>query len=324
MQCPVCLTDGVTEYSDGRDVARVACHRCGEFEISGTARALLQSKFSEGVHRRALMSHRLRRMSVLKRPVVTSDSLDSFWTIDRLPPPQEQSDDLILLIGDHQLAPEEPIRLAFQYVSAWIGASLLGDKFKTLNWHIRHLSKFGLLEAIHTNYDAAEYSQANPVGMFQLTMAGWDRYAALKKVQINSKVAFMAMKFGDAELDNIVATCFSPAVESTGFHLRRLIDGQGAGLIDDQLRSSILQSRFVLADLSHANNGAYWEAGFAEGLGLPVIYTCSKKKWAEERTHFDTNHMNTIIWDANDLGAAALKLKATIRATLRHEAKQED
>jgi nucleoside 2-deoxyribosyltransferase len=44
--------------------------------------------------------------------------------------------------------------------------------------------------------------------------------------------------------------------------------------IDDQMRVALRTSRFVVADLTRGNRGAYWEAGFAEGLGRPVIYTC--------------------------------------------------
>jgi hypothetical protein len=77
----------------------------------------------------------------------------------------------------------------------------------------------------------------------------------------------MAMQFGDAEFNRVVNDCFKPAVKAAGFELRLLTDGQPAGLIDDQLRVALRTARFVIADLTHANNGAYWEAGFAEGLG---------------------------------------------------------
>ena len=134
----------------------------------------------------------------------------------------------------------------------------------------------------------------------------------------------MAMKFGDQQLDQILETCFKPAVRRAGFELKKLTDDQPAGLIDDQIRASILSGRFVIADLSHGSHGAYWEAGFAEGLNLPVIYTCEKTAWEERKTHFDTNHMLTIIWDEakpNETGAA---LTAKIRATLRADARQQD
>jgi hypothetical protein len=134
----------------------------------------------------------------------------------------------------------------------------------------------------------------------------------------------MALKFGQAELDRVVDKCFRPAVARTGFELRLITDRQPAGIIDDQLRAAILASRFVISDLTHGSPGAYWEAGFGEGLGLPVIYTCERKAWEEKQTHFDTNHLVTIIWDMEDLTKAGDKLTATIRATLRAEATQTD
>jgi hypothetical protein len=132
---------------------------------------------------------------------------------------------------------------------------------------------------------------------FLLTFAGWQRYEDLKHAQVESHTAFMAMKFNEPQLDNVFNHYFKLAVEATGFKLRDLRDGQPAGLIDDQLRVRLRTARFVVADLTHGSNGAYWEAGFAEGLGRPVIYTCGKKEWnerdlpGEQKVHFDTNHI---------------------------------
>ena len=83
-------------------------------------------------------------------------------------------------------------------------------------------------------------------------------------------------------------------------------------------------SDFMIADLTHANNGAYWEAGYAEGLGKPVIYTCEKEKFNSQKTHFDTNHHLTVLWDKDAPEQAGELLKATIRATLPQLAKLED
>ena len=134
----------------------------------------------------------------------------------------------------------------------------------------------------------------------------------------------MAMKFDDPELDSVVATCFVPAVQKAGFELRTLRDAQPCGVIDDQMRVALRNSRFVLADLTHGNHGAYWEAGFAEGLGRPVIYTCRRHEWEAQRTHFDTNHLVTIVWDPANLKPAEEQLIATIRATLPSEATMEN
>jgi hypothetical protein len=158
---------------------------------------------------------------------------------------------------------------------------------------------------------------------FQLTMAGWQRCDQLRRAEVESRRGFMAMKFDD-EMHHVVQICFKPAVAKTGFELRLLTEHQPAGLIDDQLRVALRTSRFVIADLTHANNGAYWEAGFAEGLGRPVIYTCRREEWEERKTHFDTNHLHTIIWDRSNLDDAAMRMTATIRATLPAEATMTD
>ncbi len=102
------------------------------------------------------------------------------------------------------------------------------------------------------------------------------------------------------------------------------VPGRRAPLIDNQIRAALLSARFVISDLTQGSYGAYWEAGFAEGLGIPVIYTCEKTEWKENKTHFDTNHMATVIWDVADLKTAENALVAMIRATLRAEAKQTD
>jgi len=106
--------------------------------------------------------------------------------------------------------------------------------------------------------------------------------------------------------------------------LFKLVDRPKAGLLDDRLRVEIQTSRFLIADLTHENAGAYWEAGYAERLGKQVIYTCEKEKFEEQKTHFDTNHHLTVVWDADNPHEAAEALKATIRATLPGEAKLTD
>ena len=89
-----------------------------------------------------------------------------------------------------------------------------------------------------------------------------------------------------------------------------------AGVIDNIMRIQIRDAKFVIADLTHDNNGAYWEAGYAEGLGKPVIYICEKKKFDEKKTHFDTNHCTTVPWSRNDDEGFRQKLVATLRRSL--------
>jgi hypothetical protein len=156
----------------------------------------------------------------------------------------------------------------------------------------------------------------------QLTMSGWHAFDELSLGRSTSRVAFMAMPFGRQDLDDFYRNHLRATVAATGFTLKRLDEGQPAGLIDDRLRVEIRQSRFLISELTHSNAGAYWEAGYAEGLGKPVIYTCRKDIFDDKKTapHFDTNHHLTVVWDPVHLDVAMAKLKDTIRATLPDEA----
>jgi len=248
--------------------------------------------------------------------MIGSDDLPTFWAQARLPSPQRQADELILWIGDNQPNQLEYADTPHSPLAAYLGLPLspTGDG-TSLAWLLTEIQSKGLYE---------KAVRGDPNLHLRLTMDGWTRYEELKRTNIRSRTAFMAMKFGDATLNRVVTECFRPAVERAGFELRLLTDEQPAGLIDNQLRAAILASRFLVADLSHGNHGAYWEAGFADGLGLPVIYTCEVAAWSKSKTHFDTNHMLTIIWDADDLERTAKELTAAIRTTLRAEAKQTD
>jgi hypothetical protein len=228
---------------------------------------------------------------------------------------------LIVWIGDHQPSQAQEQEIPGPEVSAWIGAPITPNgQDEALTWLVQQQEVQVLVK---------EHDAINGPTRLGLTFDGWQRYEALKHAQVESRTAFMAMQF-DREMDRVVKDCFKPAVVRTGFELRVLTDGQPAGLIDDQLRVRLRTARFVIADLTHGNKGAYWEAGFAEGLGRPVIYTCRKQEWdqrdqpSEHRVHFDTNHHLTVPWDPENLQDAATRLTATIRATLPAEAKITD
>ena len=78
--CPVCLSSaefGLNEQ--GRDLERVNCIRCGPFDISRTALAMLKSRLNGEPHTRARLSHAIRmRTSEESRLFVSSTNLDEF------------------------------------------------------------------------------------------------------------------------------------------------------------------------------------------------------------------------------------------------------
>jgi nucleoside 2-deoxyribosyltransferase len=150
-----------------------------------------------------------------------------------------------------------------------------------------------------------------------LTLSGWERYGALKSGQDRGRNGFLALKFGDPVLDPFVRDVLKPTVKSQlNFEMFDMRDIARAGVIDNIMRAQIRDAAFVIVDLTHDNSGAYWEAGYAEGLGKPVVYICEKSKFDQAKTHFDTNHCTTVLWSVDEAEVFRQQLIATLRRSL--------
>jgi hypothetical protein len=291
----------------------VDCSRCGDFSISRVA-ATDFLPISDP-KRRALLSYLIRKMQGATRPHLMSEFFESLPQRE-LPWPGEVLDNLLLWLADQargtpgKLTPVPPTDPAIQ---ALIGVVDEND----VGWAIDSLREQGLILATSDLFEARDC---------RLTPDGWSRSGELRKAHVASRYAFFARKFDNPDLDVVFERCFVPAVAQTGYELRPVT--QRAGLIDAIMEDEIRRCRFLIADLSDDNPGAYWEAGLAEGLGKPVIYTCRAAVEGErKRTHFDANHRHTVRWDHSSvetLEQTAKDLKAVIRNTLLGDAKQED
>ncbi len=149
-----------------------------------------------------------------------------------------------------------------------------------------------------------------------LTLVGWEQYEAEKRGKKSENYGFMAMQFNDAELDSFVESTVKPAVNCIGYDLVNMRDVSTAGIIDNIMSVRIRNAAFVIADLTHDNSGAYWEAGYAEGLGKPVVYICERGKFEATKTHFDTNHRTTITWCKESPEEFSQELVATLSRSL--------
>ena len=155
---------------------------------------------------------------------------------------------------------------------------------------------------------------------YTITIKGLERAEVLLTEQNLSKKAFIAMRFSD-DLKEVRDKSIKPACEACGFEAYTVDEEEHVEDIPDKIISGIKTSRFVIADFTYNNHGVYYEAGYAKGLGIPVIKTC-KKEWFESkdekgeknRLHFDIEHDNLILWEnADDLRQ---RLESRIRAVI--------
>lgn len=299
-----------------------SCPRCGSFRFAPPGKgepptdglaAQLDAPGVSGEIRRSNLSHivRLQQRPNVHVVDVRLGELKSYGLDEPLPSPATLLDRFVLWIGKNQknFMSSVPTSPGDEIVAS-IGASIDISGDVALGWLIRWQGTPPLMEGAP--------------GGFRLTFAGWQRYDELRRHDDLSRSAFMAMKFDEDDVDRAVEFCFKPATAAAGFELKAVRDDQSAGQIDNQMRVALRRARFAIADLTHSSRGAYWEGGFAEGAGKPVIYTCRKEIWEKEKSHFDTNHLATIIWDPANLGDAAKQMTAMIRATLPAEAKMSD
>jgi hypothetical protein len=321
-KCPVCDTE-LKQVPVQRDMAYFECPRCGAYAMGERPLYRLTNQYRDDAKAHAKLSHSIYKMSQRPRWIVISDEL--FQSIlappVRLPSPGEQLANFIQWLGGVQSDVGAWVEFSSQAIAAVGALDENGVAFIATE-----SARRGFVQ------DAPKLSRTfanSAVYAFlpmQLTFQGWQYYEEILRGKLASRVAFMAMPFGNDELNEVVQTQLSAAVQSTGYELKRLDQRQPAGSIDDRLRVEIRQARFLVADLTHKNPGAYWEAGYAEGLGKPVIYTCRKDVFDNEQTrpHFDTNHHLTVLWRTDEPALAMEKLKDTIRATLPDEAIQDD
>jgi len=132
-----------------------------------------------------------------------------------------------------------------------------------------------------------------------VTPAGWGKFDELTRTQANIwNPVFVAMWFGGDKTENrnkqtelfekvILATC-----KKLNWLADRVDSQEHNDSIIDRIIAMIRTAPFMIADLSDENKGAYYEAGFARGLGIDVIYLVKEGS----TPHFDVSGVNHVRW----------------------------
>ena len=151
-------------------------------------------------------------------------------------------------------------------------------------------------------------SQEDKALYIRLTPKGYERIDQLQKNSGYGKNALVAMKFGDDTKP--LREAIRQGIQDAGYLAVFIDEVQHLNFITPELLKHIRDSKFVVADLTHQNNGAYFEEGYAMGLGKPVIQLCKNGV----RLHFDIAQKNTIIWETESDIPERLtnRIKATI------------
>ena len=313
--CHVCRDVSVKEEFSQGHRTYFDCENCGYFGASGSLLAtqltLDEPRMTKVQY--AALSHRIRQVAEVTKNgedvlVLTTHSLEEMLPNLQLPSPSEQAINILRFFGDQIQTSGEPSRNPEKSFVAKVGAANRASALRI----VRQLADDGMLLIANRSY---QMTADEPDGI-DLSLKGWAQWEAERRGQLAGNHGFIALQFGDQELDNFLKDVIKPSVGELGYRLEDMRDAARAGIIDNVMRARIRDAAFVLVDLTHANAGAYWEAGYAEGLGKPVLYLCKNEVFNEVGTHFDTNHCTTVMWDSADPEVFKNELLATLRRSL--------
>lgn len=170
-----------------------------------------------------------------------------------------------------------------------------------LDYMLRYLEKCSYIEYSFTN-------RQDSYAEIRLTPEGYSRVDELQKNTSYGRSVLVAMEFGDDTLP--LRKAIKKGITNAGYVPILIDEVQHNDFITPELLKHIRDSKFVVVDLTHQNNGAYFEEGYAMGLGKPVIQLCKRGV----QLHFDIAQKNTIIWETEDEIPQRLcnRIKATI------------
>jgi len=152
---------------------------------------------------------------------------------------------------------------------------------------LHHLLQDGLLDGDQVRSDPPIFHWV------AVSLKGWSRVEQLRAGVTSFSQAFVAMTF-DRDLEWIYLDSIAPAIEDAGYRPLILSRHEHAGRVDERIILELNRSRFVVAEFAQHRPSVYFEAGYAVGRGLPVIWTCRAEEY--EHAHFDTRQYNHIVW----------------------------
>jgi hypothetical protein len=318
MGCPICSNADATNKQQIRDSISVDCPQCGTFAIANTATYLLENPNYFANDRWKISAW----INEFKPEFISSTELETA-TNSAKPSLHHRAERMLRWIANIYPAGTEfsistlqhiklmPITRRFQnqpanpYQNQPTGASRLipigwSKSLAEMEYMISEVlcNELGLIIS-QNNHDY----QVSPKGLL---------YLEGRRESVSS-IGFCAMWFSEEVLP-LWTKVIAPAITAAGYEALRIDSKQHNGKIDDEIMSSIRASKFVVSDFTGSRGGVYYEAGFAHGLGLPVIFMCRENDLKD--IHFDVRQYNCILWTPEKLEEAQSQLKNRILATL--------
>lgn len=274
--CPICKAQIMKVYATDRDIFPYLCPVCGRVTITDQAVDVLVQELKGRNH--ILSGYTRERTELALNPIdIRSDNIKGLVSGANIPKKVSDKLDRILLYLERkseypgkQVVIHPPSDYPIAYAKNYLELEYLLKQLADLHW--------------------IEVSGKEIV----ITSDGWNRIVELSRQSKVSDQAFVAMWF-TAETESAYKDGIEKAISECGFRPLRVDKLEHNNKICDLIIAEIRKSAFLVADFTGHRGGVYFEAGFALGLGIPVIWLCRADQI--EQAHFDTRQYNHIVWE---------------------------
>lgn len=309
--CPICNSSAEISPYNGGAGSSVVCPGCGEFGISNLAK----QEFSIWTPRqKANLSGWIRENQKYE---VLAASLEKLATL-RTPTVGEKAEKLLTFLANEFPKPGEIIATNVIFSAAGLEISSVDQskvfvesrKLVSVSWSL----DLRELEFLIYEYLITEKNFLNEINGsdLKITPKGWSQIDSLRQGNPNSQIGFIAMWFHESMKD--AWATIENGIRAAGYKPFRVDQKEHNNDITDEIIAGIRGSKFLVADLTGHRNGVYYEAGFAKGLGLEVVWLCRESD--EEDRHFDIRQLSTIFWKEDKLAELSKALENRIVATI--------
>lgn len=299
--CPTCKAPSAEIFPTAHRSLTINCTECGPYEVTEEARLLLTPLQPE---QRASLSNWIYRQGKFgQRPLVKQT--DVVAACDR-PRPDILERAIGLLEQVCAKSPDLGQFVALNGSGLYAASATPLGQQGVLNGLAEFLGHRGWLK------------KTNPGGPLAASAEGWIELDRRRNDRGSGMQAFVAMWFS-TELRPVFDGPIAVGIGRAGWRPFRVDDAEYNEKIDDRIIAEIRKSRFVVADLTATadvgqRGSVYFEAGYALGHGIPVVWTCRAD--AIGRIQFDARQYNFIEWDERRFDEFAERLKNRIEATI--------
>lgn len=322
-RCPVCSLPARTRYPGG--VWDIDCSCCGTFKITDIAHSFLPGRLvgrqvalaswflrqNEGFtisSENITLLEQIRPLDVAKRGLELLVSLASMF-----PDPGSLIPTTLFEVNPNFLR-TRTVKRDDIYAAGTLAKKLLdplkllavsaSQNEQELTWLVQgYLQELGYLRQ----------KVSGALISYEITIEGWKVVESSGSTNKQSKIGFIAMPFAQ-DFIALYEQALHPGIFDAGYQPLRIDSLEHNNRIDDEIVACIRKSRFVVADLSLNRGGIYFEAGYALGLGLPVIWTV--KRSALNEVHFDNRQYNFLTWEESKYSDLARRITNRIEATI--------